>query len=315
MKLSVVTTMYYSSTYLKDFYFKVTDAIEKCGINSYEIIFVNDGSPDDSSSVIRNIAAKDSNIKLVELSRNFGHHNAIIAGLSRSCGDYVYLIDCDLEEHPDLLCNFWQELKSSDWKYDVVYGIQSKRKGNYFERISGKIYYYLLSMLSNIDYPANTLTARIMSRRYVDKVLFYKEKAIDVWGIFALVGFDQRGIVVDKKSKGQSTYTLKRKINMAIETITSLSSKPLYFIFLIGFFMVLFSFLWLFYIIVHALITDMSSVEGWASLMASIWFVGGLLIFALGVIAIYLSKIFIEVKGRPLFVIKEETNQNNENNK
>ena len=301
MKLSVVTTLFYSERYLQEFYTRVHKAVLKIA-DQYEIIFVNDGSPDNASAAVLKLQLKDPNIVLIDLSRNFGHHQAIFTGLQNAKGDFVFLIDCDLEEDPELLDSFWNKIQE-DPLIDVVYGIQAKRKGGVFERTSGALFYKLLNTLSDFEYPANTLTARLMKRKYVRAVISYSEKALDVWAIFVLAGFNQVGLTVQKKSKGTTTYTFAKKVRRSIEIITSISHRPLYIIFFIGLAWSLLSAISLSVILIKKWLYDVD-IEGWTSIMASLWLIGGIIIFLLGVIGIYLSKIFLEIKNRPISIIK-----------
>jgi putative glycosyltransferase len=302
MKVSIVATLFHSQDYINEFYERSLNSMTDL-FSDYEFVFVNDGSPDHALQKALEIKAKDNNITIVDLSRNFGHHKAMMTGLQFAHGDYVYLIDIDLEEDPELIREFWKEFEMEK-NLDVVYGIQIKRKGKFFERISGKVYYKLVSFLTNIDYPADTLTARLMSKRYVDNLLKYKEKELDIWGIFALTGFKQKGIPVTKRNKGSSTYTFKKKVKHALDSVTSLSSKPLYYIFIIGFMITLFSVINIIFILFRKII-GRTDVEGWSSILASIWLLGGLIMFTLGIIGIYLSKIFLEIKNRPITVIRD----------
>jgi putative glycosyltransferase len=301
MKVSIVTTLYYSEKFLPEFYAQTRNALTKI-TDDYEMIFVDDGSPDNSASYILGLQNEDPRVVLIELSRNFGHHQAIITGLQHARGEYVFLIDCDLEEDPKLLKEFWDTLNVRP-EVDVVYGIQEKRKGGIFERTSGAMFYKLLNRVTNIKYPANTLTARLMKRKYVDAVLRYTEKTLDIWTVFILVGFKQEGFIATKKSKGSSTYTLTRKLSRGIEIITSVSHRPLYLIFFIGLIWLFISTVSICIILIKKFIYG-NQIEGWASIMASVWLIGGVIIFLLGVIAIYLSKMFLEVKNRPVSITK-----------
>ena len=302
VKITVVVTLYHSEKYVNDFYIRIQKALLAITDN-YEIIFVNDGSPDHAAIVVLALQQNDSRIVLVDLSRNFGHHQAIMTGLAQATGDYIFLIDVDLEEEPELLINFWNTI-NSDQRIDVVYGIQQKRKGNFFERISGNLFYKLLNSINHFEYPANTLTARLMKSEYVESVLRFKEKAIDIWAIFILVGFNQVGIPATKKSKGTTTYTFFKKIAMGIEVITSFSHRPLYLIFIVGV-------IWLLVSTINVAIIFMNKwifgtvIEGWTSIMASVWLIGGIIIFFIGIISIYLSKMFLEIKNRPVSIIKK----------
>ena len=311
MKLSIVTSVYYSDNYLHSFYSRASLAAKELIQSSknefvdYELIFVNDGSPDDSLTTLKKLAATNAEVVIVNLSRNYGHHMALHAGLEQSVGDYVFLIDCDLEESPELVLDFWQKMQS-DADIDVVFGVQKKRKGNFFEVLSGKLFYKFLNTIIDLEYPHDTLTARLMNRNYVDEVLRYPEKSLELWSVFTLVGFRQEAVYTEKLSKGISTYHFGRKIKLAIETITSTSNRPLYFIFLVGLIIFGLSGTYLAYILYIALTAE-GVVEGWASTIASIWLVGGITFLLLGIIAIYLAKIFQEVKARPLYGIKSIT--------
>lgn len=301
IKISVVVTLYHSEKYVQEFYTRLKKSILTI-TQQYEIIFVNDGSPDGADLAVLTLQQLDSRVILVDLSRNFGHHQAIMCGLNQATGDYVFLIDVDLEEDPELIIDFWKTIESN-MDIDVVFGIQEERKGNLFERISGTFFYRFLNAIAQFNYPANTFTARLMNRKYVDSVLHYKEKAIDIWAIFALVGFTQHAFLAKKKNKGSSTYTFIKKISMSIEIITSFSHRPLYSIFIIGT-------LWLLLSVINVIIILTKKwgfgipIEGWASIMASVWLIGGVIIFLIGIIGIYLSKMFLEIKNRPLSIIK-----------
>jgi putative glycosyltransferase len=301
MKLSIVTTMYYSRNYLQEFYDRTIVVLNALKI-TYEFIFVDDGSPDDSLLVALQLQNSNSNIKVVELSRNYGHQRAIMTGLQQATGDFVFLIDCDLEEAPELLNDFWRKITTQP-NVDVVYGVQIKRKGSWFERLSGRLFYTIISALSTVKYPANTLTARLMSKNYVDAVLRFQEKELDLWSVFALVGFNQLPLPVSKGDKGISSYTFWKKLKRALEIITSFSHRPLYLTFLLGMFSFLVALVNISVIIYKKLVLN-TDVEGWTSIIASIWLVGGMILLVLGIFGIYLSKMFLEIKNRPLTVIK-----------
>lgn len=301
MKLSIVTTMYYSRDYLHEFYHKALAAVRELHL-TYEFVFVDDGSPDDSLKVALGLQESDHNIKVIQLSKNFGHQRAIMTGLSHTLGDYIFLIDCDLEEDPKLLKEFWKKINQQP-DLDVVYGIQIKRKGGWFERTSGRLFYKLLSALSSIEYPADTLTSRVMSRKYVDAIKKFEEKELDLWGVFVLAGFNQVGIPVSKSHKGTTTYTFAKKLRRSIEIITSFSHRPLYITFFLGIISFILAAVTISVIVYKKYFLNVD-VEGWASILASIWLVGGMILLMLGIFGIYLSKMFLEIKNRPLTIIK-----------
>jgi putative glycosyltransferase len=309
VKISIVSTLYYSQSYLQEFCQRCIGSVQKL-THDFELILVNDGSPDQSLSTAVELQKIYPSIVVVDLTRNFGHHRAIMTGLRHASGDLVFLIDSDLEESPELLETFFKEMQGKQ-DVDVVFGIQNKRKGNWFERISGIAFYKLLSILSAIQYPANTFTARLMTKRYVNSVLSYSEKELDIWGVFVLTGYNQIGVTATKGFKGKSSYSLYKKIRMAIEIITSLSHRPLYFTFILGIITTFVSLIIIGFLVYNKLIHNIN-VEGWASILASVWLFGGLILLVLGVIGIYLSKIFLEIKNRPLSLIKKIYNSNDQ---
>lgn len=302
MKLSIVTTMYYSAPYIEEFYKRVSKEAKKI-TEEYEIIFVDDGSPDKSLKTALEVYEKDNKVKVIELSRNFGHHKAIMTGLAHSKGDYVFLIDVDLEEEPELLNSFWNEFQLHE-NLDVLYGIQEQRKGNFFERVTGKWFYKIINFfLQEIKIPKNLTTVRLMTQQYIQALIHFKEREINIAGIWALTGFNQKELLVKKHSLSPTTYTLRKKIYQVINTVASFSAKPLLYIFYVGCLILAMSLYFVFYYLYRKIFHNIS-IDGWTSLMVSIWFLGGLIIFFIGVIGIYLSKIFIETKQRPYTIIK-----------
>jgi putative glycosyltransferase len=309
MKISVVTTLYYSAPYLEEFYQRLKRTLIDI-TDDYEIIFVNDGSPDDSLKISLKLQKQDKNIKIIDLSRNFGHHKAIRTGLTQSCGDYVFLIDSDLEEKPENLKLFWEKL-IKEQSIDVVYGMQAQRKGGWFERLSGAIFYKIVNlMISDVSYPVNIVTSRLMTRAYVNGVLQFNESEYDLWCTFSLVGFNQSACFIKKENKGTTQYTFFKKIKLAVLTITSFSAMPLVLIFFIGILMFFLSSIGIIHLIIQKFIYNVPL--GWTSIFVSIWFIGGLSMLSIGVIGIYLAKVFIETKKRPDTIIKNIYDEKNE---
>jgi len=302
MRLSIVTSLYKSSMYINEFYERISIEVKKI-TNDYEIIFVDDGSPDDSLQKCITLHRQDKKVTVIELSRNFGHHKALMTGLSHAQGDFVFVIDVDLEEKPELLGKFWQELQN-DEDLDAVYGVQKKRKGAFFERISGGLFWKLINNLSTIEIPKNIVTARLVTKAYNDALIKYQESELFIGGVWADVGFRQKPILTNKSSTSETTYTLKKKISLLVTSITSFSSKPLVYIFNIGLFTTFVSVLFILKLLFNKLFYGVA-IEGWTSLIVSVWFFGGLIILMLGIIGIYLSKIFIETKNRPYTIVRK----------
>jgi putative glycosyltransferase len=301
MKLSIVTTLYDSAPYLAEFCARVSAVAVEIS-HDYEIILVNDGSPDNSLEIAVSLHRKDPRITVVDLSRNFGHHKAMMTGLAQAGGDLVFLLDSDLEEEPELLKTFFEQLNAT--QADVVFGVQEKRKGRLFERVSGSIYFKVFNLFSTHPIPPNHITARLMTRAYVDSLLRHQEREFVMSGLWALTGFKQVPVAVRKHHKAKSAYGLRRKISHLVNAITSFSSKPLVLIFYLGCFILLASAIAAVDMIIRKILYG-TLLQGWASLIVSVWLLGGLTIFCLGVIGIYLSKVFIEVKQRPYTIIKQ----------
>jgi len=302
MKLSIVTTLYYSAPFIEEFYQRISQATKKI-THDYEIIFVNDGSPDKSLEIAIQLHRKDKRVKIIELSRNFGHHKAIMTGLFHAKGDFVFLIDNDLEEKPEFLLKFWRELRKST-DIDVIFGVQEKRSGDYFKKYADFFFYKIFNFFSDYKLPENLITARIMTRRYVDALIAYNEAHTVFAALCQLVGFNQRSIVVHRKYKRSSTYTFAKKFALLIDSISSFSEKPLVFIAYLGFFLLIVSIVLTFYLLFNRVVYGLV-LEGWMSLFVSIWLLGGLIIFCIGIVGIYLSKVFIQVKNRPYTIIKK----------
>ena len=301
MELSIVTTMYHSSPYLGEFYERIRREADKITSN-YEIIFVNDGSPDASLKMALGFQKEDKSVVVVDLSRNFGHHRAMMKGLSFAQGDKVFLIDCDLEEKPELLTEFYNRFKKGDC--DVVYGVQDIRKGRWFERISGSVFFSLMNMLSTVPLPQNSIVARLMSRRYNQSLLEHKERELFILGIWQLTGYDQVALPVVKGSRKETTYNFRKKLASFVNAVTSFSDKPLYLIFVTGLVIWGVSAAYICFLLIQRLFF-LKTLDGWTSLIVSVWFLGGMSICFVGILGIYISKIFIETKNRPFAVVRK----------
>ncbi|MDI9408325.1 MAG: glycosyltransferase family 2 protein [Candidatus Pacebacteria bacterium] len=301
-KLSIVATLYNSAPYLHEFHARCSLAAKKLVKNDYEIILVDDGSPDSSLSLAVDIAAQDPHTKVIELSRNFGHHKAMMTGLAHAKGELVFLIDSDLEESPEWLIDFHDQMQAVDC--DVVYGVQAKRRGGWFERMSGLLFYRLYRLLTGVNQPDNIITARLMRHDYVKALLGFQERELNIGSLWIVTGFKQKIYPVSKLSHSKTNYTLSKKLGHFVNAITSFSNKPLAFTFYSGLVISISAILSIFFIIIRLAVFG-KSPAGYLSIVVSIWFFSGLIIFFLGLQGIYLSKIFIEVKQRPYSIIRK----------
>ena len=305
MKISVVTTLYRSKIFLAEFIFEIQQALNKIECSDYELIFVNDGSPDDSLQFLIEMKKTIQEIKILDLSRNFGHHYAIQIGLEHAKGDYMFLIDNDLETPPSVLIEFYNEIKNNS-TLDVVYGYQKFRKGNIIEKYTGSIFWILINKLSDTKIPHNILTERLMTKQYVNALLQMKDANIFLGGMMHWVGFNQKGIAIKKgKRVGKGTYSLKRKAELMLQAITSFSGKPLEWLFYFGLIISFGSIAFIIFLGIRKLIEQDKVELGWTSIIAINVLILGVISTFLGIIGIYIYKIFRQVQGRPNAIIKK----------
>jgi len=305
MTLSVVTTLYKSKGFLEVFIKEILQAIQTIEINDFELVFVNDGSPDDSVDYLLERKKEIPEIKIIDLSRNFGHHYAIQAGLNFASGEYVFLIDNDLETPPSVLVDYYNEI-IIDKNLDVVYGYQEARKGNFIEKKAGSVFWVLINKLSDTKIPHNILTERLMTKQYVNELLRLQDANLFMGGMMYWVGFNQKGIPVKKGQRdGASTYSIKRRAELMLQAITSFSGKPLEWLFYIGISISFFSFLFLIYLATQKIIHQDEVQLGWTSIVAINVLILGIISTFLGLIGIYIYKIFRQVQGRPNVIIKK----------
>lgn len=302
VELSIVTTLYRSAPFIEEFCQRAIAAAEAFG-RSFELVLVNDGSPDDSSTRAIELARRDERIVVVDLARNFGHHLAIMAGLEASRGELIFLLDVDLEEHPEWLPSFHEQMLAS--AAEVVYGVQDHRRGDAFRTGSGAFFYGLFNRIAELRIPHNVCTARLMTRRYVRALLLLRDRTPFLAGNFAWTGFPQVALSVQRAApRRHSSYTLTRRWRLFLAAITSFSASPLRFIFSFGLAISAVSGAILLGILVRKLLDPSRVLVGWASVMASIWFLGGAVLLACGVIGIYLAMIYTETKHRPRFIVR-----------
>jgi putative glycosyltransferase len=301
MNLSIVTTLYQSAPYILEFHQRASAAARQLVGEDYEIVLVNDGSPDYSLDLAVQLTESDSHIIVVDLSRNFGHHKAMMTGLSYAKGKRIFLIDSDLEEEPEWLLNFDRQMNQE--QCDVVFGVQEQRKGNWFEQWSGNWFYRIFRVLTRIEQPDNIVTARLMTQRYVAALVAHRERELNIGGLWITTGFDQSQQIVHKHATSPTTYTLTRKISHLVNAITSFSSAPLVFTFYVGLLISLSAVLFIMFLVFRFFFIS-APPDGYISLIASIWLFSGLNIFFMGLQGIYISKVFLEVKQRPYSIIK-----------
>ncbi len=301
MYLSIVTTSYNSASTITKFFSELKKVISELNISDYEVIVVDDGSKDETVEILKKIKENFNNLKIIILSKNYGHHKALITGLNESIGKLIFLLDSDLEENPSELKNLLKEIEN----YDFVYGIQKKRAAGLITNFFGNIFYKLFNFVSSAEIPRNLMTMTLMKYKVKEELDRFKEKEIFFHGILHTIGFKKKGIIIDKTFKGKTAYTLSKKLNLFFDAITSFSSLPLKIFFYLGLIISSISAVYAIYLIFRYLSFKIS-VAGFTTLAVLVLFFGGLIILGIGILGIYIQKIFLEVKNRPRVTVKDK---------
>lgn len=299
MKLSFVTTIYRTAGDIEPFAERAAEAARRLGFE-HEVVFVNDGSPDDGLDVALALAERGPHVVVVDLSRNFGQHKALWTGLGIATGDLVMVMDGDLEEDPLWAVDFHRML--AEKRADVVYGVQIRPKGNPLYQSCRKGFYRLLDILSDLDFPRDVATARLMTRRYVDALLSFEEREIFLVGIMHVAGFRQIPFPIHKESRSPTSYTAKKLLRLFLMAITSFSIAPLIGVFLAGILVSIGALVTIVVLFARYFITGIG-VPGWTSVMVALVLFCGFLTFINGLLAIYIGTIFLEVKRRPRAIV------------
>ena len=303
MKLSVVTTIYRTADSVEEFHARASDAANAIGAQ-LETIFVNDGSPDDGLQVAQNLARRDSRVTVIDLSRNYGQHKALWTGTLIASGDLVAVLDGDLDDDPLWIVEFERTLRNSE--VDVVFGLTRGINRSLLYRLGRQIFYRSVDLVTRQNFPRNITTARLMSRRYVEALRQFPEREVHPLGIWAIAGFRQIGVPVEKPARSRTSYDFVRLLSIFISGITSFSTLPLMLVFVVGMIISLLAVLNIVYLFIQRFVVGVG-VPGWTSVIALQLLIGGLLLFFNGIIAIYIGTIYLEVKGRPRTIVRSIT--------
>src|SRR3989339_219864 len=308
--LSIVIPCYNEEKNVKPLYDEISLATKRLDTYKLEIIFVNDGSRDNTAGEIKKLADTDHRIVGLILSRNFGHQPASTAGIDYTTGDAVILIDADLQDPPSAIVNM---VKKWETGFDVVYGVRNSRKGESFlKKLTAKIFYRLIHFASNTNIPVDTGDFRLISRRVVEALKQMPERSRFIRGMVSWTGFNQTSIYYDRNPRyaGETNYTYRKMFRFAIDAITSFSSAPLVMATWVGIFISFFSFMFIAKLLFQKLTNTAYVVSGWTSMIVVTLFLGGVQLFFLGVIGEYLARMFTEVKQRPIYLIQDIYGQN-----
>ncbi len=302
--LSVVIPVYKAEDCLDELYGRLRVTLESISPD-FEIVLVEDCGGDNSWPIIKRLAAADSRVRGIQFSRNFGQHYGITAGLNHCHGDWVVVMDCDLQDRPEEIPHLYAKALTG---YDVVLARRGMRCDPLHKRMTSWLFYKIFSYLTDIKYDGESGNFRIISRKVVVNFRHMGEQLRFFGGLIQWMGFPTTSIDVvhDERFEGKSTYTFAKLWKLATETIIAHSDKPLRLAVRFGFLMAFISFCYGIYILGYALFYS-SPIPGWSSLIVSLYFIGGIIISILGILGIYLGKTFDESKKRPLYIIRRAT--------
>ncbi len=305
--ISVVSPVYGCSTSLLELYIRLKKTLEEI-TPDFEIILVNDASPDNAWEVIKEICQKDTRVKGINLSRNFGQHYALTAGLDYTRGEWVVVMDCDLQDSPEEIIKLYNMVVSG---YDIVLGKRIIRKDVFLKRIASKLFYFLFYLLTDVKMDQTVGTYRIMSKNVVVNFRKFREQSRFFGGIINWMGFNVTTLEIKHEDRkyGKTSYNISKLVKMALNNILSFSDKLLKVSIKLGFTLVIISGIFISYKIIQSLFSE-TKLIGWSSLIATVLFSTGLIVSVLGIIGIYVGKVFEQTKERPLYIIAEDINLN-----
>lgn len=302
--ISVVVPVYRAEHCLDELYQRLRATLE-CITENFEIVLVEDCGGDNSWKVIEGLAAADPRVRGIQFSRNFGQHYGITAGLDHCDGDWIVVMDCDLQDRPEEIPRLYEKAQEG---YDVVLARRGVRRDPLLKRVTSWLFYKIFCYFTDTEYDGQTGNFRIISRKVVANYRRMGEQLRFFGGLVQWMGFPTGSIEVEhaERFEGKSTYTFAKLWKLATENIIAHSDKPLRLAVRFGFLMAFFSFFYGAYILVNAFLND-SALPGWSSLIVSLYFIGGIIITILGILGIYLGKTFDEGKKRPLYIIRRAT--------
>lgn len=305
MQLSIVSPVYHGEKMVEQLVERISKSVSTI-TPDYEIILVNDASPDNSWLKIKELCANNNRVKGINLSRNFGQHYAISAGLSLCSGEWIVVMDCDLQDRPEEIPHLYNKAQEG---FDIVYARRVVRHDGFFKRISSKIFHSVFDWLSGIKTDSSISNFGVYNKMVIDEYNKMGEVARSFDSLIKYLGFNTATVDVkhDSRGEGKSSYTLKKLLSLSFDVMISNTNKPLKMAIGFGFFMSFISFCLAVFNVIAKYVGNIG-VDGYTSTVFSIWFVGGILLMMLGILGLYVGKIFDQVKQRPIFVIREKLN-------
>lgn len=310
MRFSIVIPAYNEEGNIPELYKRLTAVMERlCSeegftTDNYEIIMVNDGSNDNSWRLIKELHSKDPRVKGISLSKNFGHHAALTAGLDHAVGQVNIIMDADLQAQPEDIPKAIAKIKEGS---NIVWAVSEKREDNFIARTGAKIFYLLMSKIASVKIPANVVFM-CFDRRSVDAIKSFREKRQLPAGIWSDIGFESSIVFVEKKERftGKTKYSFLKRLKLFITGVVSYSKSPLRLVTAVGLFMASISFLIGIYMVIQKLFFN-NPISGYTSIIVAVTLLSGVQLIALGIIAEYLGVVFDEIKNRPIYIVGEKT--------
>ncbi|WP_457598091.1 glycosyltransferase family 2 protein [Hydrogenimonas sp.] len=302
--ISIVIPVYGCARALPELYERLVKTLTPITEN-FEIVMVNDQSPDNAWEIIKKLSERDPRVKGINFSRNFGQHRAITAGLDYAQGEWVVVMDCDLQDQPEEITKLYNTAMEG---YDVVFGRRVKRRDSFFKKWASKLYYAIYMYFSGMYFDSSVANFSIISKKVVKAHRQLREQNRSYSVFSNWLGFKRKDIDIEHapRAHGKSSYSLRKLINLAIDGIVAHSNKPLRLSINFGFTLAILSFLYAIWLIIRYFVYGVP-VAGWTSVMVSIYFIGGMLFANMGILGLYIGKIFNETKNRPLYVVDETT--------
>jgi glycosyltransferase involved in cell wall biosynthesis len=302
--ISIVSPVYKAEASLEELYQRLVLSLETI-TPDFEIIFVEDCGGDRSWDIIQELSRRDKRVKGIQFSRNFGQHHAITAGFDHATGDWGVLMDCDLQDQPEDIPKLYSRAMEG---YDIVLGVRQKRKHNWFNILAGRCFYRLLEYATGAAWDSRIGSFRIMSRKVINNFGVMREQSRYFGGMIQWLGFSTalQDVVHSPRKVGKSTYSFRKLFGLALDAVLSFSERPLYASVFIGFAMSAGAFVCGLYFAGRKIFHGVP-IAGWASLIVSMYFLSGLVLLNLGIVGLYVGKVFQQTKSRPLYVVANTT--------
>ena len=304
--ISIIIPCYNEEETIDKLYKEIIKVTKKIKEVNFELLFIDDGSKDKTLKIVKKLSEKDNKVRYVSFSRNFGKEAAMYAGLKESKGDYVAIIDADMQDPPEKIIEMYEILKEKEYDCVALY-TKKHRDYNFIRRFLTFIWYKIIKVLASVEQKPGARDYRLMTRQMVDAILDLEEYNRYSKGIFSFVGFNTKWLEVETNNRiaGKSKFNLYKLFKYSLEGIIAFSTKPLVLSAILGLFLCLIAFIFIIIIIVKTTIYG-DPVSGWPSLACIVIFIGGLNLFFMGILGLYLSKTYSEVKNRPIYIVKEK---------